>query len=81
MGSSCAAAFDTDIVVARFSSGGGHLGSTGLGDTEIQTIHGITVGGNQRLIGVGRFDGEIDYGTGTITSAGSDAFLLSVGLI
>ncbi len=67
---------NADIFVAKFGSDGAHVWSKSFGDTYAQTAYGVAVDPSDNVLVAGGFNGPINFGGGTLTSAGyKDAFL------
>jgi len=65
-----------DVFLAKFDASGTHLSSQGFGGTEDDFGHGVSVDVSGNVVVVGHFLGTVDFGTGSITSAGTlDIFL------
>lgn len=73
------AAVGSDVFIAAFNSAGALQWSRSDGSTGSGSGQTIALGGNNQVFVGGRFDQEIDFGTGTHTSNGDfDGFLVSV---
>ena len=59
-----------DIYVAKFDSSGQHLWSNRFGDSESQYVMHITADNSGNVIIVGSFGSTVDFGGGSLTSAG-----------
>jgi hypothetical protein len=59
-----------DIFVAKFDPSGNHLWSQRFGNTEWDQSNGITVDGSGNVLLTGYFQGVVDFGGGSLTSAG-----------
>jgi hypothetical protein len=69
-----------DVFVAKYNSAGTHLWSRRFGGFDTQIGNAVAMAGTGEVSLTGYFSTSIDFGTGTLTSAGSyDAFLASVG--
>jgi hypothetical protein len=67
---------DYDAYLARFSAAGAHRWSARYGDTVNQAAFGVATDGENDVYLAGYVIGSVDFGTGTITSAGiEDVFL------
>lgn len=70
----------TDVFVARFSPDGSHLWSKRFGDGSDQRAWNTAVDPAGNAIVTGGFAGVIDFGGGTLTSAGGeDIFIAKFG--
>lgn len=68
--------FDADVFVAKLDSNGNPLWGKKFGDASPQRGSGIAVNAAGQIFLTGGFSGEIDFGTGALTSAGdSDVFI------
>jgi len=68
--------FSGDIFAAKFAPDATHLWSTRFGSETSQRARAVTVDGAESIIIAGDFDGSIDFGDGTHSSAGgADVFL------
>jgi hypothetical protein len=77
-GGSLISAGATDVFVAKFSDNDTHLFSRRFGDNSIDEGWDVTTTSDGRIVGVGLFEGDIDFGTGLHTTAGKqDAFVVS----
>ena len=67
----------SDVFIAQFDPAGGHLWSERFGDSDYQ--YGITCAADPAgsILMTGWFGGTIDFGGGTITSAGGDDIFLA----
>ncbi|WP_441289822.1 hypothetical protein ACSRUE_03805 [Sorangium sp. KYC3313] len=66
----------TDIFVAQFDNSGTHLWSHGFGDTDWDTASGVSINDSGDVFVTGNIGGAVDFGGGTLTSAGSgDVFV------
>ncbi|MBK8596410.1 MAG: SBBP repeat-containing protein [Holophagales bacterium] len=75
-GGALASAGGQDVFVVRFDAGGNHAWSKRFGDASNQLGTGIAVDGTGSVVQIGTFSGSMDFGGGTLTSAGStDVFL------
>src|SRR2546427_685225 len=63
------------IVVAKFSPAGGHLWSRGIGDSFSNSGNAVAVDPSGNIAVTGAFSGPVNFGGGTLTSAGVDIFL------
>lgn len=69
-----------DIFVAKFGSDGAHVWSKRFGDGAGQTAAGVAVDASGNVIAAGYFNGTVDFGGGTFTSAGNnDIFIAQFG--
>jgi hypothetical protein len=67
----------SDIFVAKYSSSGGYLWAKTLGSTGSDSGAGVATDGGGNVFVTGYFDLSVDFGVGSLTSAGSkDAFLV-----
>lgn len=79
-GGALASAGSRDVFVARFDAAGNHVWSERFGDAGTQNGTGLAVDGSGSVVVVGFFVGSIDFGGGTLTSAGlEDAYLAKLG--
>jgi hypothetical protein len=65
----------TDVFVVKFDTSGALLWAKGFGDPQTQTASSATCDDQGNVIVVGTFDGQIDFGGGSLTSSGDDAFV------
>jgi len=66
-----------DIFVAKFTPGGAHVWSKRFGDASNQALAGIATDAGSNVVLVGTFAGAVDFGGGTLTSAGDfDIFVV-----
>ena len=66
----------TDVFLAKLTSTGEILWNKRFGDDKYQTSAGIAVTASGESVLAGSLEGTIDFGTGTLTSAGEyDLFL------
>jgi len=71
---------DLDTFVAVFDASGNHVWSQSFGDTGDDRAYDLAFDATGNLYVGGRFEGAIDFGGGTLTSAGQrDAFLAKFG--
>lgn len=63
---------NTDIFVAKYSSGGTHLWSKRFGGTDYERAWAVAADGSGNVLLAGDFAGMADLGGGPLTSAGSD---------
>jgi hypothetical protein len=69
-----------DIFVAKFGSDGAHLWSKRFGDGNNQEAYSVAVDASGNVIVTGDFWGAVDFGGGTLTSAGDwDIFVAKFG--
>jgi hypothetical protein len=61
-----------DIFVVKFDPTGAHVWSRGFGDPNVQQGQGIAVDGSGNVTVTGWFMGSVDFGGGSLTSAGLD---------
>ena len=67
---------NADIFVAKFGSDGAHVWSKSFGDTYAQSASAVAVDPSDNVLVTGGFYMTVDFGGGTLTSAGyKDAFL------
>jgi hypothetical protein len=71
-GSNLNSAGTEDIFVAKFDAAGNHLWSKRFGDANSQYAYGVAVDGSGNVAIAGQFFGTVDFGGGTLTSAGGD---------
>ena len=75
-GGTLTSAGSADLLVAKFDSSGNHLWSAGYGDSSFQHAYGVAADASGNIIMSGYFTGEVDFGGGTLSSAGDyDVFL------
>jgi len=68
--------FFQDVFIAKFGADGTHVWSKRFGDKNIQQPRGLAVDNAGNTIIVGYFQNDVDFGGGTLTSAGLfDAFV------
>lgn len=60
----------SDIYVAKFDGDGNHLWSRGFGDGSPQYANSLAVGGDGSIVVTGSFDGVLDFGGASLSSAG-----------
>jgi uncharacterized protein (AIM24 family) len=66
-----------DVFVAKFSSDGAHKWSKRFGDADDQRVEAVAVDASGNVIAAGGFNGTVDFGGGTLTSAGlNDVFVV-----
>ena len=66
----------SNVYVAKMSPTGMHVWSAGFGDTQPDELTGVTTDHQGNIVAVGKFQNTIDFGGGTLTSAGlSDVFV------
>ena len=75
-GGGLTSAGDRDIYVAMIGSDGAHQWSTRFGDAAYQTAFSVAVDVSSNVIVAGHFDGTIDFGGGTLTSAGNGDYFV-----
>ena len=70
-----------DIFLAKFDANGTHLWSQGFGDaSNFQDGYSVAFDPSGNVVMTGQFGGTVDFGGGTLTSAGqSDIFLAKFG--
>jgi hypothetical protein len=69
-----------DVFAAKYSSAGAHVWSKRFGGGDTQVGAGVAAGSNGNVTLTGSLNQTIDFGTGSLTSAGGyDAFLASIG--
>ncbi len=79
-GGALTSAGDYDIFVARFTSGGTHLWSKNFGDADVQILTGVAVDATGKVLATGWFRSTVNFGGGTLTSAGEeDVFVAKFG--
>jgi hypothetical protein len=61
-----------DIFVAKFDAGGNHLWSHVFGDASNQDVYDVAVDGSGSVVVTGNFLGTVDFGGGSLTSAGGE---------
>ncbi len=75
-GGTLSSAGSSDIFVAKFDAGGGHLWSQRFGGTSSDTGRAIACRGTSAVTLAGSFQATVNFGGGNLTSAGSeDAFV------
>ena len=68
-----------DVFVAKLDASGGHLWSKSFGGVDDQTAAGIAIQADGNVLVTGTFSGSVDFGGGTVTSAGGqDIFVASL---
>ena len=70
-GGTLTSAGSADIYVAKFDAAGDHLWSQPFGDASAQAAYSTVVDGSGNVIITGVFWGTVDFGGGTLTSAGN----------
>jgi hypothetical protein len=79
-GGALTSAGSSDIFVAKFGPDGTHLWSKRFGGATSQVAHGVIVDASENVIIAGYFFGSVDFGGGSLTSAGaSDIFVDKFG--
>ncbi|HEU5249596.1 MAG TPA: SBBP repeat-containing protein, partial [Thermoanaerobaculia bacterium] len=69
-----------DVFVAKYSPNGGHMWSRRYGNADSQLADGVAAASNGNVSVAGFFANTIDFGTGTLTTAGVyDGFIASIG--
>ncbi len=69
-----------DVFMSKMNSMGTHTWSKRAGDTFEQWARAVAIDAAGNVITVGRFQGTMDFGTGTLTSAGgTDGFIVKYG--
>ena len=66
-----------DIFLATYSNSGAHLWSKRFGSTSTDTGRGVSVDGAGNVLVTGGFQNSVDFGGGTLTSAGGDDIFLA----
>ena len=75
-GGTLTSAGSSDCFVAKYDENGTHLWSEALGGTNIQRCFGVATDTSGNVIVAGGFFGTVDFGGGTLTSAGDqDVFV------
>ncbi len=69
-GGALTSAGQTDVFVAKLDTAGNHLWSKRFGDGEYQSIRTVAVDVQGNVFVAGYFEGTVDFGGGTLTSAG-----------
>ena len=69
------AALNTDVVIVKLDASGAHVWSQCYGDASGQSPNGITVDSSDNVIVTGNFGGVINFGCGSMSSAGPSADL------
>lgn len=78
-GGALTSAGGADILVVKLDAAGNHVWSKRFGDLGDQYGSGIAVDGNGNVLVSGSFSSYVDFGGGTLTSAGAtDAFVLKL---
>lgn len=73
-----ASAGDSDIAIAMFDSMGVHQWSASFGDAAEQSVQSCIAGSSGALLVTGSFRGSVDFGGGSLSSAGiRDVFVAS----
>jgi len=68
-----------DILVAKYSATGASLWSKSFGSPANDVGFGVALSSSGNVFVTGYFQGTIDFGGGSVTSAGlADAFLMSM---
>ncbi len=62
-----------DAVLGRVSADGGHIWSRHFGGTGLDSVSDIAADGDGGLVGIGRYDGGVDLGTGPLVDGGPDS--------
>lgn len=69
-----------DMFMAKFDPAGAHTVSRRVGDSLEQWARSVGTDAANNIVVVGRFQGNVDFGTGTLTSnGGSDAYIVKYG--
>jgi len=69
-----------DVFVAKYSSAGAHIWSKRFGGFDTQIGNSVASASTGEVSVAGYFANTIDFGTGTLTSAGTyDGFIASIG--
>jgi len=71
-GGALTSAGEYDIFVAKLFYDGGHYWSRRFGDALVQGLGGVAIDIAANVAAAGRFSGTVDFGGGTLTSAGED---------
>ncbi|UCF04204.1 MAG: hypothetical protein JSV33_09645 [bacterium] len=66
-----------DIFLAKFDTDGGHLWSKRFGDSWVQYSRSVACDGSGNVVVTGYFRSTINFGGGTLTSAGADDIFLA----
>ncbi len=70
----------SDILIAKFSSGGTHIWSKRFGDSSRQLAYGLATDPSGNIFMSGFFQGNVDFGGGVLTTAGvDDVFMARFG--
>ena len=69
---SLSSAGDNDIFLAKFNSNGAPVFSFNFGDTSADIGNSVTVDSSGNVVITGKFKDDVNFGGGTLTSAGSD---------
>lgn len=79
-GGTLTSAGGNDIFLVKLDSDGNHVWSDSFGDSDDQNVHGVAADASGNVAITGDFEGAVDFGGGTLTSAGApDVFLASFG--
>jgi hypothetical protein len=70
-GSSLTSLGSWDIIVAKYTAGGGHVWSKRFGGTSLDAAYGVAIDGSDNVALTGYFVGGVDFGGGTLTGGGS----------
>lgn len=76
-GSDLVSAGSGDLAIAKFAEDGTHVWSKRLGGAGTDFPQKAALGPNDEIYVTGRTSGAVDFGGGTLTPAGTDAFLAS----
>jgi hypothetical protein len=78
-GGALTSAGSSDIFLAGFTQTGVYSWSEGFGDTSFDDGHGLAADPAGNLYATGTFSGQVDFGGGVLTSAGSgDGYLIKL---
>jgi len=69
-GTALISAGSTDLFLAKYNTGGVHLWSKRFGDAASQSASDLAVDASGNSVITGEFNGAVDFGLGTLTSAG-----------
>ncbi len=69
-GGPISSAGDADVFMAKFDPDGNHIWSQGFGDAGNQLAYALATDQSDNVILSGRFTGKLDFGNGTLISAG-----------
>jgi hypothetical protein len=76
-GDTLTSAGSPDIFLAKFDTNGGHLWSKRFGDSRVQYGRSVACDGSGNVVVTGYFRSTVNFGGGTLTSAGADDIFLA----